>query len=149
LLDRIHQFVRCIEGLVAPEQGKTKSQIKGRTELFIGPSHHDLIGGLFDIRSDVEHMHDYKHLSEYSREDRIEIATKEAVAEWVCRSCLERIILNPELVTAFGSMSALTEFWGGSQRERVIKWGQPFDPLAPIKDFNTDWVSDAELGARE
>ena len=46
LLDRIHQYCRCIEGLILPSAGNTKKQFKSRTELFIGPTHHDLMGAL-------------------------------------------------------------------------------------------------------
>ena len=41
ILDRLHQYARCIDGLILPDAGKTKQQFKSRTELFIGPRHHD------------------------------------------------------------------------------------------------------------
>ena len=37
MVDRIHQYCRCIDGLILPDAGKTKQQFKSRTELFIGP----------------------------------------------------------------------------------------------------------------
>ena len=36
-LDRLHQYCRCIDGLILPDAGETKRQFKSRTELFIGP----------------------------------------------------------------------------------------------------------------
>ena len=50
-LDRIHQYCRCVEGLILPGPGNTKSQFKSRTELFIGPRHHNRMGHTYDVRS--------------------------------------------------------------------------------------------------
>jgi hypothetical protein len=43
-MERIHLFCRCIDGLILPDIGKTTQQFKSRTELFIGPHHHELMG---------------------------------------------------------------------------------------------------------
>jgi hypothetical protein len=43
-MDRLHQYCRCIDGLIVPDTGKTRKQFKSRTELFIGPHHHDMMG---------------------------------------------------------------------------------------------------------
>ena len=72
LLDRIHQYCRCIDGLILPAIGKTKQQFKSRTELFIGPAHHDLMGTLYDIRSHVEHLHENRYLEPFDRDVRID-----------------------------------------------------------------------------
>jgi hypothetical protein len=34
-----------------PDPGKTKQKFKSRTELFIGPRHHDMMGEIYDVRS--------------------------------------------------------------------------------------------------
>jgi hypothetical protein len=56
--NRLHQFVRCIEGFVLPEIGQTRKQIISRSALFVGSGHEALLGALFDVRSRVEHLHD-------------------------------------------------------------------------------------------
>ena len=71
-LDRIHQYCRCIEGLIRPDRGKTERQFKSRTELFIGPNYHDLIGELYKIRSNVEHLHEDRYLETFDREVRLD-----------------------------------------------------------------------------
>jgi hypothetical protein len=43
-MDRIHQFSRCLEGLLATAPGQSKKQFKSRTELFVGPKHHETMG---------------------------------------------------------------------------------------------------------
>lgn len=149
MLDRVHQFVRCIEGLIVPDQGKTRSHFKSRTELFVGSGRHELMGRIFDLRSDVEHMHEYKHLTEYIREKRIEIAKLEAIGEWISRTCLQRILLGSDLIRTFGNISSLASFWSLSKEMREHLWGPPIDPLKPFETFNFDWINDGELGQEE
>jgi hypothetical protein len=43
-LERVHQYSRCIDGLILPDIGKTAQQFKSRTELFIGPRQHAFRG---------------------------------------------------------------------------------------------------------
>ena len=72
IVDRIDQYCRCIDGLILPAAGKTKQQFKSRTELFIGPGHHDLMGDLYDVRSAVEHLHENRYLEYFDRAMRLE-----------------------------------------------------------------------------
>ena len=157
-LDRIHQFTRCIEGLVAPlkvgqidvggkknNQG-TKVQFKRRTELFVGPRHHDLMGELYDIRSDIEHLHEDRHLANFDRATRVRLVELEAISEWIARHCLARILLEPALARHVGSVAALDRFWAKPETERREIWGPPVDPQTPLVGFNFDRVTDEELG---
>lgn len=50
-LERLHQYCRCIEGLILPRAGDTKRQFKSRTELFIGPRHHKLMDAMYEARN--------------------------------------------------------------------------------------------------
>lgn len=147
VLDRIHQFTRCVEGLIAAKQGETKRLFKSRTELFVGPRHHSLMGEVYDLRSDVEHLHENRHLETYDRVRRIRLGELEAIAEWIARSCLRRIILEPSLTPHFGSEHALHDFWAFDPAAQRALWGPPIDPTQPLKGFDFDHVSDAELGA--
>ncbi len=149
MLERIHQFTRCIEGLIVPKQGDTGKQFKSRTELFVGPRDHKLMGELYDVRSEVEHLHENKRLETYDRATRISLAKLEAVGEWIARTCLQKIILNPTLTDHFGSVASLEQFWAKDPTERQTIWGAPVDPRASIAGFDFSHVSDAELGARE
>jgi hypothetical protein len=53
------EYCRCIDGLILSEPGNGSKQFKSRTELFIGPHHHDMMGRMYAIRSDVEHLHEH------------------------------------------------------------------------------------------
>lgn len=147
MLDRIHQFTRCIEGLIAAKQGETKRQFKSRTELFIGPSHHALMGELYEVRCDIEHLHEHKLLSARDRPTRIRLAQLEAVSEWVARSCIAHVLRDPSLLRHFGNADALQKFWARPAAERRAIWGPPVDPYSPLNRFKFEYVGDGELGA--
>jgi hypothetical protein len=80
LLDRLHQYCRCIDGLIFSAPGNGRNQFKGRTELFIGPREHPLMDQLYAIRSDVEHLHEHKYLENFDRNVRLDLVQKEAAA---------------------------------------------------------------------
>jgi hypothetical protein len=145
-VDRIHQYCRCIDGLILPDAGKTKQQFKSRTELFIGAGHHDFMGELYDIRSAVEHLHENRYLEYFNRDLRIELARKEAIAEYIARSALARVIENGAVWFHFGNTPALEKFWALAPAERTKIWGAPIDPLAAVKDFDPQYINDAVLG---
>jgi hypothetical protein len=56
--ERIHEFVRTIEGCILPARSKTEAQFVSRTEIFVGPREHDWAHALFNVRSAVEHLND-------------------------------------------------------------------------------------------
>lgn len=149
MLDRIHQFCRCIEGLILPAEGRTKRDFKVRTELFVGPSHHDLIGEIYDVRSAVEHLHDDKYLHGFDRARMLRLVEHEAILASLCRACLRRILSNPSILPHFANESALGAFWALSHQERQGIWGSPVDPRQALAGFQPAYVSDAMLGADE
>jgi hypothetical protein len=67
-LGRVHQYCRVIDGLILSEAGQGRKQFKSRTELFIGAGYHDMMSDLYDIRSAVEHLHEYRYLEKFDRE---------------------------------------------------------------------------------
>jgi hypothetical protein len=146
IVDRIHQYCRCIDGLILPAAGKTKRQFKSRAELFIGPGHHDLMGELYDVRSAVEHPHENKYLEYFDRATRLALARKEAIVEYIARAALARVIGNDTLWSDFGNTPALEKFWGLTPAERANIWGDPIDPLAAVADFDPQYIHDGLLG---
>ena len=148
LLDRIHQYCRCIDGLILPAIGKTTQQFKSRTELFIGPAHHELMGALYKIRSHVEHLHENRYLETFNREVRLDLVKKEAIVEYIARTALARITNQDGLWRHFGNTAALGKFWALSSDERREIWGDPIDPMASLRDFDPEHLNDETLGAR-
>jgi hypothetical protein len=146
LLDRIHQYCRCIDGLILPDIGKTKQQFKSRTELIIGPGHHDMMGALYDIRSNVEHLHENRYLETFDREVRLDLLKKEAIVEHIARVALARIVNHDALWPHFGNTAALEKFWALTPDERRKTWGDPIDPMASVEDFDPKYLHDGHLG---
>ncbi|MDR3489809.1 MAG: hypothetical protein P4M05_33585 [Bradyrhizobium sp.] len=141
-LERTHQYCRCIDGLILPDAGKTAKQFKSRTELFMGPGHHEFMGELYDVRSAVEHLHENRYLEVYNRTTRLDLIKKEAIAEYVARSTLTRIIGNQSLWPHFGNTAALAQFWKLPEPERRALWGNPIDPLHAIAEFDPKYIPD-------
>jgi hypothetical protein len=148
ILDRLHQYCRCIDSLILPDAGKTRQQFRSRTELFIGPRHHDLMGELYDIRSAVEHLHENRYLESFDRPTRLDLLKKEAIVEHIARMTLARILGDDALWPHFASTPALAKFWALTPPERQKIWGDPINPLAAIADFDPKYINDGLLGAR-
>lgn len=147
-LDRIHQYCRCIDGLILPAPGKTTQQFRSRTELFIGPKHHELMGKLYEIRSKVEHLHENQYLGAFDRKVRLDLVEKEAIVENIARTALERIVSNDALWAHFGNSEALAAFWALPPEQRAEIWGDTIDPLAPLEGYDPSRLNDGVLGAR-
>lgn len=145
-MDRLHQYCRCIDGLIVSNQGEAKKQFKSRTELFIGPRHHTLMGDTYAVRSDVEHLHENKHLEVFDRSARLELVKKLEMMEYIVRSALVRIMLEPKLWQYFANTPALQAFWALDVQERGGLWGAPVNPTDALADFDPRHISDAQLG---
>ena len=148
ILDRIHQYCRCVDGLILPDVGKTKQQFRSRTELFIGPQHHDMMGELYDIRSAVEHLHENRYLEDFDRATRLELVKKEAIVEHIARTSLARIVEDEALWPHFANTTSLAKFWALAAADRQRIWGDAIDPLRAIADFDPKYINDRSLGAR-
>ena len=147
LLDRLHQYCRCIDGLILSEPGKGAAQFKSRTELFVGPSHHPLMGDLYAIRSHVEHLHEYKYLGNFDREERLDLVRKEAIVEHIARNALAHILLNAGLWPYFGNDGALRHLETFHSRA-AVDLGKSLDqPADALVAYDSDQITDFDLGA--
>ena len=146
-MDRLHQYCRCIDGLIVSKQGEAKKQFKSRTELFIGPRHHDMMGETYDVRGDVEHLHENKHLEVFDRTARLELVKKLEIMEYIARSALVRIVVEPRLWPHFSNTPALQAFWALDDGQRRALWGSTVNPHDALADFDPRHIHDAQLGA--
>ncbi len=126
-LDRIHQYVRCLEGFIVPKIGNTKKDFMKRTGLFIGEGHTQRMGEIYYIRSKVEHLKEVQFLEVSNLEIKPEVLEKEVVIEKAARETLEHIICRKGLWKHFGNEEALECFWRLPDDERKDIWGQPAD----------------------
>ena len=147
LLDRLHQYCRCIDGLILSEPGNGQKQFKSGTELFIGPRDHHLMGRLYAIRSDVEHLHEHKYLEKFDRAVRLDLLEKEAIAEHIARNALAHVVGTPALWPHFGNTAALAAFWKLDPVERKERWGPPtIKPADALEEYDPQYISDGLLG---
>jgi hypothetical protein len=135
-MDRLHQYCRCIDGLIVSKQGEAKKRFKSRTELFIGPRLHDIMGETYDVRSDVEHLHENKHLEVFDRAARLDLVKKLELMEYIARSALVRILLGCNLWPHFANTSALQAFWAFDDRQRRALWGPAINPSDALAEFH-------------
>lgn len=145
-MDRLHQYCRCIEGLIVSEPGQGRNRFKSRTELFIGPRHHTLMGEAYDVRSDVEHLYENKHLEVFDRAARLELVKKMEMMEYIARSALVRILLDSKLWSHFANTDTLKAFWALSESDRRTLWGATINPTDALADFDPRYINDGQLG---
>jgi hypothetical protein len=145
-MDRLHQYCRCIEGLIVPSPGDSGRKFKSRTELFIGPHHHKLMGEAYDVRGDVEHLHENKHLEVFDRNAMLELVKKLEMMEYIARSALVRILLDRNLWPHFANTPALQSFWALDHRQQGGLWGALINPYDALTEFDPKFISDAQLG---
>lgn len=147
LVERVHQYCRCIDGLILPAVGKTAAQFKSKTELFIGPKHHALMEGLYEIRSADEHLNETKYLEVFDRDVRLDVLKKEMIVSYMVRRVLFHLIGTPHLWEHFGNGAAQDAFWKLDPADRQKLWGDTIDPLKPVANLDPAHISDAQLGA--
>ena len=135
---RIHQFTRCVEGFVFPDQGNTRAQMASRTELFLGPTQHALIQTLFDIRSAVEHLHNPAAILDDLDPNEIDLKLAEYnfKSETLAHYCLQRLFTTPILWPHFADDAALAAFWQLPMNKRSTLWGAPMDLNVDFAPFS-------------
>jgi len=140
--EALHQYVRCLEGLILPRTGDTKKQFKHRTQVFIGPHSKETVALLFDIRSFVEHLHHPLDAMDCGRcyESYVSLYRCARQAEALARYCLERLLSTPELRDHFQSDEAIAAFWKLPMHEQQKLWGSTLDIGAVLDEFDEDSV---------
>ena len=147
--ERLHQFCRCIEGFILPNVGKTEKQFVSRTELFVGPSHHDTMRVLYRMRSKVEHMHEYDWPSELAERDRrLLVLRRAALVQEIARQCISRFLVAEDVWPYYSSPDQLANFWALSSLDRQRLWGPSFDLHAIDSKFDAAEFVDEQLGLR-
>lgn len=147
LLERLHQYARCIDGLVLTRPGRGASDFKARCALFIGSGHDDAMGDIYDNRSTIEHLDEDRLLEPFDRAKRLDFLRREAIVEYIERSALIRIVGNEDLWPHFANRAALERFWALSEGERQRIGGPCINPLDALVDFEPNYIHDEHLRA--
>lgn len=141
--NRVHEFIRCIEGFVLPEIGKTRRQLVNRSKLFVGPSLESVIGHLFDIRSAVEHLHGPLNVvtGADDREKQLLLLRRAYEAEAIARYCIHRLFSRSQLWPYFRDDAELKRFWTLDDNDKQTLWGDPLDFGSVSQRYDNRWAS--------
>jgi hypothetical protein len=128
---RLHDFVRCLEGLIAPDQGSTRNQFIHRAQTFACASEaaKTALGQIYDIRSQTEHLHmPTDPLPGTTTEERETLLFKRVrQADELARFAVRRVLDEPTLTCTLMDDVAIEAFWHQPDHERVATWGDRLD----------------------
>jgi hypothetical protein len=129
--NRLHQFVRAVEGVIKPAIGQSRRQFVHRGQVLAGNSGAvpTLLGELYDLRGLAEHLHLFDSvLAAHPSHERQSVALRRAYqAQLLASHVYERIFSNPRLHTTFGTDAAIDAFWAQTWAQQTQEWGQPVD----------------------
>jgi hypothetical protein len=121
---RLHQFVRAIEAVVKPGQGKTRKEFVNRCALFC--SNGDILDELFNLRSATEHMNYFSQIvtgdPTWDLEKRGWFRSFQA--ELLAQTVYTRILSNPALLGHFKTDDTIDTFWAMDDSARRELWGK-------------------------
>jgi hypothetical protein len=134
--ERIHQFVRSLEGLIVPDIGNTRRQFAHRCQTFAkaGQNAKQILEEAFNMRSDTEHLNDWEDsLQTYPSDNRENIALQRTrQMERLACVAYSRILGDVKIRSWFETEQKQLEFWKTiDDRKRRDLWGEPLD-LASI-----------------
>ena len=128
--DRLHQFVRALEALVKPDIGNTKTQFTHRAQTFAlaGLETRNTLLQIFDIRSQVEHMHSPLNALDGTEEERIALANRRTrQADMLSRFAFSHLLKSEQLSEIFRTDINIEAFWRIKDHDRVLIWGDRLD----------------------
>jgi hypothetical protein len=121
--ERIHQFVRSLEGLILPEMTKTRKHFVHRSQTFAVPSPDTAkaLGQIFDIRSKVEHLHSaLDALPGATRQRKESLLYRRArQVDRLARFAISRVLESDDLRQIFRTDTRIADFWKKQDHERA------------------------------
>lgn len=129
--ERLHQFVRALEALLRPEIGGTRRQFAHRIDQTFTMANDEMretLLQIFDMRSQVEHVHPVLDVLEGDEQTRIAVANRRTrQVDVLARSALRRVLSDASLLETFRTDAGIDAFWSLLDAVRVAAWGKRFD----------------------
>jgi hypothetical protein len=140
--DRLHQFVRSLEGLILPDIGSTQKQFAHRCQTFAraGDDTRSLLLEAFEMRSDTEHLNPWDEaVQSYPADQREDVCWhRTRQVEHLACDAYSRLLRDAALRTHFRTEAEMAAFWKLPDNQRRTTWGKPLDvtqePLVQIYD---------------
>jgi hypothetical protein len=125
--ERLHGFVRALEALVLPKTGKTRRQLIHRCKLLVSNAAvvEEFVGRAFDMRSDVEHVHEQdRSLDDVAADEREAYAlhVMQQLERLTCGAYLN-VLSNSSVREHFRTDESLAAFWSLDEAEQRTHWG--------------------------
>jgi hypothetical protein len=138
--ERIHNFVRALEGFLQPPRGNTKKAFKSRSELLVGPRDHRLMDLIYEVRSKIEHLNDPSEALADSDFTESEYGYHEIawIVESIARHCLKTFFLSPRLEPHFETDNSISNFWKLPAAVRMELFGLPLKVTEVRSAFDLD-----------
>lgn len=142
LADRIHQYVRVVDGLTRVTR-RGRDRFKERCRTFVAPGSVDACYEMYVIRSNVEHFQDPSQdlPSLARREDLLRGYRRAHEAEALARHCMAHLLSNERLWDHFAD-DRVDAFWAKPEVERAAIWGAPLDLGLALADFRAEHIPD-------
>jgi len=129
--ERFHQLVRSIEGLIRPRIMRTAQDFahRGQTFALAKAGTPALLRQIFDLRSQIEHLHLATEILTGSHQERIDIVSwRTRQVDALARFALCRVLETPDLFeNVFDSDDHIEAFWRLHDGDRVRRWGARLD----------------------
>jgi hypothetical protein len=125
--ERLHQFVRAIEAVISPSEGKGKRHFKYRCQLFVGESaqNEGMLADIVSMRGSAEHLNALvAALEQHPKENRAILAQQRLCqAQLLANFIYECILSDAALRGLFAEDDKIEAFWQKKRAEQIIEWG--------------------------
>jgi hypothetical protein len=132
--DRLHQFVRALEGLILPRVARSADDFahRGQTFAVARADTAALLHEAFTLRGQIEHLHLATDVLAGSRRERNEIVDhRTRQVDALARFAIARVLETPDLFeNVFDTDEHIAEFWRIPDGDRVARWGVRLDVVA-------------------
>ena len=128
--ERLHQFVRAIDGLTMLLPGEGRRIFAQRARLFAaGASMANVLVQLYQLRNAQEHLNDFRaDLGDLTEAEMLRLGSQRAYqAEQVALEAYRRLFTTPALLARLESDANIGAFWALDDNARRIEWGAACD----------------------
>lgn len=125
--NRLHQFVRSIDGVIKPKKGEGTAKFKYRCGFFAGrtPQHTDLLEELYELRSAAEHLNPLDDkLTKYQPHEFDKMkALRTFQAELLSSFIYRKILSTSSLLSHFIDDATIDLMWRQTASQLIGSWG--------------------------
>jgi hypothetical protein len=141
LADRLHEFVRALDGLMTLSAGRGEADFVARTATFArSPRVADIAREIYRLRSFSEHLADWPSDLGYVKvADRDRFVSERAFqAELIASAAYRSVLSDPVLRESFRDETGIAAFWAG-ETGRPLAGAVDLEARSSEYEFGLDW----------